>query len=325
MKKEPLYIFIHVMKCAGTTISKHLRDNFSEDELLFIYRHVGNLEKGKERENVESYILSLPEKRRKEVKVIIGHRTYYGIHKLFPEKEARYVTFLREPLSRAISHYNFGRTMLVKRINIERHKKFLYRGDKMLSIKDWFFENKVFQNFIFKFLFSHFFSDKSLSIMEGYSIGENEINRENLERVKKVLDKFYFIGITESKADMLFLFQQLGIRKFFYKENVSDRYVKKEEIQKAKNYMYPKLGFDREIYSYALKVNRKFKKENMRFYPAICFTWLRKLLYIVYLTVFGKMILGSLYKLSAKLKVRSRTYRKAVCLIKGQKNSSSQF
>ncbi len=295
------------MKCAGTTISRHLSENYNEKEILLLYQHVSNLKNMKERSDVRAHILSLPAERRKKIKVIIGHRAYYGIDKLFPEKEPRYVVFLRNPFNRTISHYNFERTMLDKGVNMERHRNFLFREGRLLSLKEWFFANKVFQNFTFRFLFSHFFSDESLSITDEYFTGNEDMTEKNLEKIKAALARFYFVGITEKGEDMLFLYYQLGMKKFFGRENVSGKYLKNEEIKKAKEYMLPCLEFDQKIYDYALKTNVEFKKRHQEFRFIVFYMRLRSSLYFMQ---------EWLFKISAKLKKHSKIYKKFVEIVK---------
>ena len=53
------------------------------------------------------------------------HIVYHGLAGFFPDREIRYVTFLRDPFKRIISEYNFGRMRLA--LNLPMKKKVLER------------------------------------------------------------------------------------------------------------------------------------------------------------------------------------------------------
>ena len=112
--KWPLYIFVHVPKCAGISFRIHIENNFRSEEILKIYcKQRIETENGESiflynRNDIDNYLKSLTERQRDKIKVIYGHDVYYGIHKYF-DKEPRYFTFLRNPVDRAISLYNFKR------------------------------------------------------------------------------------------------------------------------------------------------------------------------------------------------------------------------
>jgi len=123
MNKKPLYIFLHMAKCGGTTMKTHIHKSFSDESILVVY-HEPVMKMANEvqinfnnadRNNtakimtiVEKYITSLPDHKKDSIDIIIGHYVHYGIHHLFPGREVRYITMARKPLDTLISQYNYG-------------------------------------------------------------------------------------------------------------------------------------------------------------------------------------------------------------------------
>ncbi len=320
--KKPLYIFIHTPKCAGTTIRHTLLENYGENEVLLLYKWFNS--KAESKKKLDPYFNSLSKKQRDKIKAIIGHNLYYGIHKYFPNREVRYVTFLRKPFDRTISHYNFQVSMFNQGMDKGNHRKFIFRGNKLLPIKDWFIKNQVFHNLIFKFLFGRFFPTDSFLLIENYGFNENDLTIRNLKKIKKMLDKFYFIGITENQGDFLFIYHQLGLKKVRYRENISRNYLSKKEIKDVKKLFLKELRFDQEIYDYAKKLNKKFKKKHKEFYPIVYYMKIKKFIYSnlklpeLYKQTSKKIqqTIQLPFKISAKLKKKSKKYTKFVKFIK---------
>jgi Sulfotransferase family len=94
-RRESLLIFIHVPKAAGTTFDRILFHQYSRRAILRIGE--GGL-------NPAIHELQdWPEQRRQAVRLVTGH-IGFGIHELFPGP-AKYLTFVRDPVERIISHY----------------------------------------------------------------------------------------------------------------------------------------------------------------------------------------------------------------------------
>src|SRR3989344_1068676 len=121
--KDTLYIFLHIPKCAGSTFEYHIRNNFKKEEIIelnesFIAPYLQGKsiaflsykEKNKIKkqcfEKFKNYIDELSDDQKNRIKVIYGHYVFYGIH-TFLNKNPRYVTFIRNPISMILSAYNF--------------------------------------------------------------------------------------------------------------------------------------------------------------------------------------------------------------------------
>ncbi|MEK6934678.1 MAG: sulfotransferase family 2 domain-containing protein [Nanoarchaeota archaeon] len=293
MDQELLYIFLHVPKTGGLTVRNHIVNNFRKDKILELYSYQG-------RKQVINRIKHL--KNKDDIQVIIGHGAYYGIHKLF-NKKYRYILFLRHPVDRMISNYNFQITRLSDKTidprDLERARKSMVKSNKTISLEKYLkITNK---NDLCRFLMKSFF-DKDIKNM----------NESNLRKLKNNLNKFYFIGITENPEDYLFVYSLLNIKKFYFKSNKSERYFIPKDYSTLKKKLIKKGNFDFEIYKYALYLNKRFKMNN-NFYSLIAQTKTKRKMILPF-TGTSELLLRKIYKLSSISKQK----------INKSKNSSNQ-
>lgn len=88
-------IFLHIPKTGGRSLQKILLRNFKDKEVITDGHE--KLEK----------IKSWPDESRRKIRYIQGH-FIYGVHELFSQ-ESTYITMLRDPVERVISHYYYIR------------------------------------------------------------------------------------------------------------------------------------------------------------------------------------------------------------------------
>lgn len=89
------HIFLHIEKTAGRSINKLLDENFEEDRVLHLYPDpIG--------ENVFDATLKL----RRGLVLLMGH-VDFGIHEQFAISNPMYFTFVRGPVERLISEFNY--------------------------------------------------------------------------------------------------------------------------------------------------------------------------------------------------------------------------
>ncbi|AQA00229.1 hypothetical protein BWQ93_18525 [Sphingopyxis sp. QXT-31] len=102
---RPLWIFLHVPKCGGTTLKAHLERHFVMDEQLVEFSHWG---RSYRKTHGRPDFADRPPEERASAEILSGHQTYYGIDRLVPgPRDPRYFTVLRDPAERCVSLYNF--------------------------------------------------------------------------------------------------------------------------------------------------------------------------------------------------------------------------
>jgi hypothetical protein len=94
----PIYAFVHIPFSAGTTVRNAILASHGGDEVFDCY--------GWRRTSpaIANEIRALSPARRERVKFLLGHQVWFGIDELF-DREVRYFTFLRNPISRTVSAY----------------------------------------------------------------------------------------------------------------------------------------------------------------------------------------------------------------------------
>jgi hypothetical protein len=91
-------LFLHIPKCAGTTLT--------EDVIMKIFpRRQRLLYYDGDTRSLLKLLQEMPARRRMRLRCIAGHFAF-GVHQLLPGR-ARYITLLREPVDRVISHFYF--------------------------------------------------------------------------------------------------------------------------------------------------------------------------------------------------------------------------
>jgi len=95
----PTLLFLHIPKAAGTTLHHVLERRYSRD----VSYRIDGFRVGQSLRALRD----LPEEERLALRVVHGHMPY-GIHRDIP-RACTYVTILRDPVERALSHYYFVR------------------------------------------------------------------------------------------------------------------------------------------------------------------------------------------------------------------------
>jgi hypothetical protein len=92
----PTVIFIHIPKAAGTSFKKVLTKNYRPEEMYFL-----------DGQETEAAFKALPDAEKQQYRLLYGHH-YFGLHEVLPQPST-YITFLRDPIERTLSHYHFVR------------------------------------------------------------------------------------------------------------------------------------------------------------------------------------------------------------------------
>lgn len=252
-RDDVLYLFLHIPKTAGITFLRHVKYNYASKTLLAVgpkpdmkFNHCAE---------VDAYIDSLPQKRKDQVRFVSGHSVYYGIHGHF-QKRPRYFTFLRDPVKRTISNFNYF--MQNYDVFVEEDNELFPQNRDELTFDRWW---DCFQHNMQAGVVLNYRHDDR----PGWD-PELRLDESHLEEAKRILDDFYFVGLTETfQEDSMFLYGKLGITSFFKeRQNVMSRsfLTVTDDVKKR---IAKDAALDIELYEHAIDLNRRFKIEHERF------------------------------------------------------------
>lgn len=249
-------IFTHIPKTGGVSFINLIKRQFKSNEILLWWPT-----KNYPIDAAENLFSALP----RETKLIQDHIPF-GIHSYLP-LPATYITFLREPIKRTISDYNFWYW-----IN--------HRNRKINHIHDLeYFCEMTGDNLMTRFIsgldLQHVYKLGGLNNFRLKRVTENAIlpdycqqcPPEMLEIAKKNLkNHFSFIGITERFDESLVLLKRNLAWKniYYYKKNVAPYFKRNVIIPKKKldktisdntlNYIKKQNQLDIELYKYVLSL-----------------------------------------------------------------------
>lgn len=111
-------VFLHIPKAAGSTLQAVLRRVYRARPTVYFNGRPDEVE----------IFASLPEAQRHAVDIVAGH-VHYGVHRHMREG-ARYLTMLRDPVDRVVSHYHY----VLRETNHVEHPRVVSEG---LSLDDY--------------------------------------------------------------------------------------------------------------------------------------------------------------------------------------------
>jgi hypothetical protein len=201
-RSQPLIIFLHLPKTAGTTLAHIIERQYDSIAILPLYESMFGEE-----------LAAIPQKQMDRLRIVTGH-LYFGAH-AFSSRPGTYITMLREPIDRVISHYYFVR---------HDPSNYLYDLARKMSLKE-FVESCDRQEP----------NNDQTRLLAGKcnAASFGTCSGEMLEIAKRHLAEYFsVVGVTEEFDRSLILMKRiLGWRNPFYrKQNVNEHRLRKENI-----------------------------------------------------------------------------------------------
>ena len=229
MNQKPI-IFTHIQKTAGTSVMKELLyRNYKQEEIKRFWGGYG----------IKKFIFSDTS----SYNVFTGHMPY-GIHH-FIKRECEYFTFLRDPIKRAISQYNFIKNN-IEAGGMKNKYKDSYNN---IALKDVFDQRVVLNPFK-----GGLVDNLQTRMLAGYLYFPLSKNSElMLSRAKKNLEKKYKVfGIQEYYEDSI---KQL-VESFEWDYSptgmIAKKTQKKDEVDdETQQVLFENHNLDIKLYSFA--------------------------------------------------------------------------
>lgn len=216
-------IFLHIPKTGGRSLQNILLRKYSSDEVIT------------DAHTKLNEISEWPDDRKRQIRYLQGHFVY-GAHKILPQ-ECRYITTLRDPIDRVISHYYF----LKRSPSHPLHDTIVQQN---LSLEDYVTSGICDE-----------VSNDQVRLVAGVERTSPVDLDEMLKMAKDNIDnKFLVVGLLENFNETLVLLKRrLGLRNIFYGiRNQTIGRPLKEQIPERILHLITELNYaDIALYSYA--------------------------------------------------------------------------
>lgn len=230
MTRNEVIIFLHIPKAAGSSLRKVIEKEIKANQISTLDLQVGEEFKLAGRFNAEEL---------DKIRVFQGHMPF-GLHREI-YKPFTYITILRDPVERIISHYYFV-------LRNENH--YLYREvtSKKMSLADYVM-NKT----------TNELDNGQLRLISGDNMVDfGHCTEEMLDKAKYNLRHFFsIVGVSNRFDDVISLLRRhFGWKiKNYKKENVNERKAKSTIIpQEVLDLIMENNQLDYALYKYALEL-----------------------------------------------------------------------
>jgi hypothetical protein len=227
VQEQPLIIFLHLPKTAGSTLARIIERQYKASAILHLYPSSFGEE-----------LVAIPQNRMELVRIVMGH-LYFGAH-AFLSQPCTYLTMLRDPVDRVISHYNYVR---------HQPSHYLYEEACRMSLRDYVeFCGRQEPN-----------NDQTRLLAGGCNVPNfGQCSEEMLNIAKRNLaDHFAVVGLTEEFDRSLIIMKRAFKWRdpFYISENVGQVRARKEKIPRdTLRVVENHNALDIELYRYAKDV-----------------------------------------------------------------------
>lgn len=195
---RPLYAFLHIPKCAGTSFVEEIREKMPAELHLGLYEQAGP-------EVRRATVLGLAPARARTLRVVFGHDVYDGVHTDLG-RAGRYLTVVRDPVERLLSQYNFnvdywrGRSRRAGSLSDDPY----HADGRLMSFEEWLESYPQVHNLMAGYISQSFMS---------YIPYGTLLTPDRLRRALSRLEGFYYIGLTDRfDLESQHLFRWIGLR-----------------------------------------------------------------------------------------------------------------
>jgi hypothetical protein len=258
----PLAIFLHIPKTAGSSLSSCFNLNFDARERLYMDAglmglppHAPQRAVRWDDDLIRQTVCRAPENTR----YIYGHLAFFGIHRwLKPPREARYFTFLRDPVERVVSLYRFVKSRPAHDWNAE------------ITSNDWSLEQWAAGS---AWLERNDGQTRRLLLgcedtsIHDAALSSHRLERAHLEIAKARLREFWFVGLTETfDDDAHYLYGHFGFYRFA-PDLVVNASPKSDAVSDyARRLIAQENLLDAELYQYARELHAEYVQRNRMIY-----------------------------------------------------------
>jgi hypothetical protein len=195
---DPLHLFVHIPKCAGSTVEAFVARNFPGRYLYPL------------RIRAPARLLGRPHYRiapqpidHDKIDFVVGHYFGRSIIRQFPGRTPRAATLLRHPINRIFSHYNY------------RMQRYVAAGQDPVPFELWYRARAT--NSMSEFLLS-WYAELSYATIRSMS------EKTRYEALCALLDTFWFVGPHSDCGRLIALLaDQYDVPGVFSTENVTQR------------------------------------------------------------------------------------------------------
>jgi hypothetical protein len=270
-----LYVFSHIPKTAGAFFTTSVYRQIPRHTILCASYHYAirfeNLITGQEdfqqgKEYFDHYVNALTVSQKNQINYIEGHDSFYGIHECI-RPDAKFFTFLRDPVARTLSLYNFERmnweALSVREMHNYFSTHFLKRITDNFLIDGQVPDFETWLTQIYKH--NHMFYSSMSDYLQYLKYIDHKRDEASFT---EALKKFFFVGITEQfDLDSTYLFNLLKVKNPSGAVNKAKTFVKLESLSPSIiNQIQDLNADDLVLYQCALRENQKFKMKRMDFH-----------------------------------------------------------
>ncbi|WP_421901634.1 sulfotransferase family 2 domain-containing protein [Maridesulfovibrio sp.] len=219
------FFFLHIPKTAGTTLNHIFAARFPEESICSVYTKEEN-----------EFLKNISAEELDRIQLVQGHIFVHDFDEFFSGFLGKYAfTFLRDPVARVISEYNFLRTWPDNHL-------YRYLNDEKVSLTEYVSSQRP--ELIYR----------GKNLMTRSLCGAVDDGRSMLERAMENLQRLHLFGLTERfDESLLMLKRMMNLENILYeKHNVRKKRSKvtEEELAVIKEYN----SQDIQLYDFAVEL-----------------------------------------------------------------------